>query len=79
MDKIDKLYTVDSFPYNSIKNADLQKRRRGNQGRRNNERKYKNLFCAFDIETTTDLDAEQAYMYIWQFQIEDRTKGSVGR
>ena len=73
MGKIANLYNVSNFPYNSIKNADLQKRRRGNQGRRNNERKYKNLFCAFDIETTNDLESEQAFMYIWQFQIEDRT------
>lgn len=39
----------------------------------NDKRKYKDLFCAFDIETTNDMELEQAYMYIWQFQIEDQT------
>lgn len=72
-----KTYNVVNFPYNYIKNASIQKRKRGNQGRRNNERKYKNLFCAFDIETTNDLSANQAYMYIWQFQIDDYT--CIGR
>ena len=66
-------YTIDTFDYSIIKNAPLQKRRKGNQGRRENKRKYKNLFCAFDIESTNDLTIEQAYMYIWQFQIEDCT------
>lgn len=72
-----KTYNVINFPYNYIKNAGLQKRKRGNQGRRNNERKYKNLFCAFDIETTNDLSVNQAYMYIWQFQIDYYT--CIGR
>ena len=66
-------YTVDNFDYSIINEAGIQKRRKGNQGRRNNKRKYKNLFCAFDIEATNDLSVEQAYMYIWQFQIEDYT------
>lgn len=72
-----KTYSVGNFPYNYIKNASIQKRKRGNQGRRNNERKYKNLFCAFDIETTNDFSINQAYMYIWQFQIDDYT--CIGR
>lgn len=65
--------TIDSFDYSIISTAGLQKRRQGNQGRKNDKRKYKDLFCAFDIETTNDTDLEQAYMYIWQFQIEDQT------
>lgn len=68
-----KTYNIDNFPYNLIASAENQKRRKGNQGRRSNERIYKNLFCAFDIEATNDLSIEQAYMYIWQFQIEDYT------
>lgn len=67
------IYNIDNFPYNLIKESAIQKRRKGNQGRRNNERCYKNLFCAFDIETTNDLTINQAFMYIWQFQIEDCT------
>ena len=65
--------TIDSFDYSIIAAAPCQKRRQGNQGRKNDKRKYKDLFCAFDIETTNDMELEQAYMYIWQFQIEDQT------
>ena len=65
--------TVKTFDYSIIENTGLQKRKRGNQGRKNNKRKYKDLFCAFDIETTNDLSINQAFMYIWQFQIEDHT------
>ena len=65
--------TVDTFDYSLIRNAPVQKRRKGNQGRRNNKRMYKDLFCAFDIETTNDLSINQAYMYIWQFQINEHT------
>ena len=71
------IYNIDTFNYNLIVEAPIQKRKRGNQGRRNNSRKYKDLFCAFDIEATNDPDVLQSYMYIWQFQIEDKT--IVGR
>ena len=70
---MEQIKTVDTFDYTIISSAGLQKRRQGNQGRRNNKRVYKDLFCAFDIETTNHPDLEQAYMYIWQFQIEDQT------
>ena len=68
---------IDDFDYKLIRKTANQKRRRGNQGRRDNSRIYKNLYCAFDIEATNDPEIEQAYMYIWQFQIEDYTV--VGR
>lgn len=71
------IYNINNFPYGIIKDTPCQKRRRGNQGRRNNKRKYKDLFCAFDIESTNDYSINQAFMYIWQFQIEDHTV--VGR
>ena len=67
------IYTIDTFNYNLISETCCQKRRKGNQGRRDNKRKYKNLFCAFDIETSNDYTINQAFMYIWQFQIEDKT------
>lgn len=67
------IYNIDTFDYSIIKNTPCQKRRRGNQGKRENKRKYKDLFCAFDIESTNDLELQQAFMYIWQFQIEDYT------
>jgi len=67
------LKTVETYDYSVVGKATLQKRRRGNPARRKNPEKYKDLFCAFDIETTNDLSINQAYMYIWQFQIEDQT------
>ena len=70
---MDKINTVDTFDYSIIAAAGCQKRRQGNQGRKNDKRIYKDLFCAFDIETTNHPDLEQSFMYIWQFQIEDQT------
>lgn len=67
------IYNVDTFDYSIIKDTPCQKRRPGNQGKRENKRKYKNLFCAFDIESTNHPDLEQAFMYIWQCQIEEYT------
>ena len=67
------IYNIDTFDYSIIKSTPCQKRRRGNQGTRENKRKYKDLFCAFDIESTNDMEMQQAFMYIWQFQIEDYT------
>ena len=64
---------VDTYDYSIVEKAPLQKRKRGNPAKRKNPVKYKDLFCAFDIETTNDLSINQAYMYIWQFQIEDQT------
>ena len=67
------IYTAETFDYTIFENTPCQKRRRGNQGKRDNTRKYKDLFCAFDIESTNDLQLQQAYMYIWQCQVEDHT------
>ena len=67
------IYNVDTFDYSIIGDTPCQKRRPGNQGRRDNKRKYKNLFCAFDIESTNHPDLEQSFMYIWQCQIEEYT------
>lgn len=64
-----------------IRKIPVQKRRRGNQKTRTTNYSYKDLICAFDIETslinTTALSAGlsgvedygyQSVMYIWQFQ-----------
>ena len=68
----DKIWTIDSFPYEIIRSAPDQKRAPGNQ--RTRERKvYKDLICAFDIETTYLPNLDQSFMYIWQMQIEDYT------
>ena len=67
------IYNVDTFDYNLISRTNNQRRRKGNQGRRNNDRIYKNCMCAFDIETTNDMESQQAFMYVWQFQFNDIT------
>ena len=72
------IYNINNFDYDQFfKNPDIQKRRKGNQGTRRTKRKYLNYFMAFDIEATNDPMINQAFMYIWQFQIEDITV--VGR
>lgn len=58
--------------YKDVKTADLkaipdQKRKRGNQGTKK-RRQYKDIVCAFDIETSR-LDDKHSIMYIWQFQL----------
>lgn len=64
----DEIYIVETFPYQIVSEAAAQKRRPGNQGSR--ERKvYKDLVCAFDIETTLLPDIGQSFMYVWQCQI----------
>jgi len=64
----DEIYTVDTFPYDIIADAPVQKRKPGNQGTK--ERKvYKNLVCAFDIETTLLPEIGQSFMYVWQAQL----------
>ena len=72
-----EIKNINTFDYSVISETGCQKRPKGNQGTRQNKRRYKNLFCAFDIETTNDLSINQAYMYIWQMQIEEQT--IVGR
>lgn len=67
------IYNCDTYPYGIIDITPCQKRRRGNQGRRNNERKYKDVIAAFDIETTNDDESRQSFMYIWQFQMGEQT------
>ena len=74
---MDTINNINTFDYSIISKAANQKRRKGNPCKRDNKRVYKDLFCAFDIETTNDLSIDQAYMYIWQFQIDKYT--IVGR
>lgn len=61
-----------SFPIGMIREAAIAKAPVGNP-KTKKRRLYKNLICAFDIETTRIPEIEQSFMYIWQFQIEDQT------
>ena len=66
------IYNVREYDYHHFDDYRTIKNKRGNTGTRT-RRRYLDLVCAFDIETTNDDSIEQAYMYIWQFQIEDCT------
>lgn len=66
------IYKAENFPVSIIGQTECQPRRRQNVGGRQ-KLKYKNLVCAFDIETTFIEEITQSVMYMWQFQIEDYT------
>ena len=56
------------FDYNIIWKSKKQPRPAGNN--HGGKVYYKDLVCAFDIETSRLKDIEQSVMYIWQFQID---------
>ena len=55
-------------PWPKISQIPIQRRKRGNPGRREGLRHYADVVCAFDIETTR-LDEDHSILYIWQLQI----------
>lgn len=59
---------VYDFDYSIFKKAGNVKRKKGSRNKKN----YKNLVCAFDIETTRIKEIEQSVMYIWQFQVDEK-------
>lgn len=59
---------VYDFDYSIISKAGNVKRKKGSRNKKN----YKNLVCAFDIETTRIKEIEQSVMYIWQFQVDEK-------
>ena len=61
---------VKDLDYSIFENLKTQRAPRGNPHGRKRKR-YVDLVCAFDIETSTLPDIEEAIMYIWQFQIDD--------
>jgi len=67
------IYNINNFDYSLISKSKNQRRKKGNQGKRDTKRVYKDIICAFDIETTNDRESVQAFMYVWQFQINDIT------
>ena len=62
------IYSVENYNYTKIKNVKFQPKPRGNQKGRD-KLYYKDLICAFDIETTRIKEIEQSVMYVWQFAI----------
>lgn len=61
---------IHHFDYSIIREAAKLARPRGNQGKKKKVY-YKNMVCAFDIETTNDPEIEASYMYVWQFQVDE--------
>ena len=64
------IYTPYDCPYTELTKIPVQKRGPGNPGTKKTKYEYKNVICAFDIETTNIPSIRQNVMYIWQFAIE---------
>ena len=62
---------IKHFDYSILDHVKNVRRPRGNQAT-NSRQKYKDLVCAFDIETTRIHD-DMSIMYVWQFQLDDIT------
>lgn len=61
-----------SFNYEWFLRLPNQSRPEGNQGTKKNKFLYKDIICAFDIETSPIDEIEQSVMYIWMFQFDTR-------
>ncbi len=72
------LISVKDVDYLLFEKLKAQAAPRGNPHGRKKNKRYCNAVCAFDIETSTLPDLEQAIMYIWQFQL-DETVTIIGR
>lgn len=72
------LISVQDVDYLLFEKLKAQAAPRGNPHGRKKNKRYCNAVCAFDIETSTLPDLEQAIMYIWQFQL-DETVTIIGR
>lgn len=64
------IYSVDNCPFDP-RTYEIAKRT-GNRGT-TKKRQYYNVVCAFDIEATRIADIEQAFMYVWQMQLDTYT------
>ena len=64
-----KIIPSQYFDFSIIENAAAAKRKGGT--RRGDKKTYKDLVCAFDIETTRLKEIDQSIMYIWQFQVDE--------
>ena len=61
---------INDFDYNVIKCSKPLSRPKGKH-KPKQAKKYRDLVCAFDIETSRLRDINQSFMYIWQFQIDE--------
>lgn len=74
--KVEKTYTYNNYPYEEIAKQIKEKKVKKYKGKRGKGSKkilceYYNIPCAFDIETTSIVNCEKPYgfMYHWQFDI----------
>lgn len=78
---LNHVYNITDYDFTRVKNTKCLI----NQHNRSSKKKgYKNLLCAFDIETTKLNEIEQTIMYTWQFSIlfldePDRIDTIIGR
>lgn len=63
--------TILTFDYDWFRSIPSQKRKQGNQSS-SQKFYYKDIVTAFDIETSTIPEIQQAVMYIWQWQFGDK-------
>ena len=68
-EKAGDLIPAEYFDFDIIESAETAKRKGGSK--RGDRKTYKNLVCAFDIETTRIEEIDQSIMYIWQFQVDE--------
>ena len=68
-EKAAELIPAEYFDFDIIGSAETAKRKGGSK--RGDRKTYKNLVCAFDIETTRIEEIDQSIMYIWQFQVDE--------
>lgn len=68
-EKAADLIPAQCFDFDIIGSADTEKRKGGSK--RGDRKTYKNLVCAFDIETTRIEKIDQSIMYVWQFQVDE--------
>lgn len=61
---------INDFDYNIIKCSKVLSRPKGKH-KPKKSKTYRDLVCAFDIETTRLKEINQSFMYIWQFQIDE--------
>lgn len=66
---MEKYTDIHHFNYWKFSKILTAKRGKGNPGTKK-PRRYLDVLSAFDIETTTDQESQQAFMYIWQWKIE---------
>lgn len=62
-------YTVRDYDFTRFFETPVIRSTKGNKTGKKKGKIYKNLICAFDIETTRIQEIEQSIMYIWQFAI----------